>query len=163
MPLKRTQQAMRESRRKALEALRNWFFTGIVVGAPIGITIWLVWSFVSFVDNRIKPLIPEAWNPETYLKFALPGLGIVVAVVGIVAIGRADGQPDRQVDAGLRRAAADARAAGAVDLFGAEAGVRDICLERGVLVQGGGADRVSRARPVGDRLHHQPRAGRRDH
>jgi uncharacterized membrane protein len=87
MPLKRTQEAIRRSRRQALEALRNWFFTGIVVGAPIGITIWLVWSFVSFVDNRIKPLIPVEWNPETYLRFALPGLGIVVAVVGIVAIG----------------------------------------------------------------------------
>jgi uncharacterized membrane protein len=87
MPLRRTQDAIRQSRRKALEALRNWFFTGIVVGAPIGITIWLVWSFVSFVDNRIKPLIPAEWNPETYLRFALPGLGIVVAVVGIVAVG----------------------------------------------------------------------------
>ena len=35
----------------------------------------------------IKPLIPVEWNPETYLRFALPGLGIVVAVVGIVGIG----------------------------------------------------------------------------
>jgi uncharacterized membrane protein len=87
MPLKQTQEAIRQSRRKALETLRNWFFTGIVVGAPIGITIWLVWSFVSFVDNRIKPLIPVEWNPETYLRFALPGLGIVVAVAGIVVIG----------------------------------------------------------------------------
>jgi uncharacterized membrane protein len=87
MPLKGTREATRQSRRKALEALRNWFFTGIVVGAPIGITIWLVWGFVSFVDNRIKPLIPVGWNPETYLRFALPGLGIVVGVLGIVGVG----------------------------------------------------------------------------
>ena len=73
--------------RKPLEWLRNWFITGIVVAAPIGITIWLVWSFVSFVDNRIKPLIPTRWNPETYLQFALPGLGIVVAVVGLTLLG----------------------------------------------------------------------------
>jgi uncharacterized membrane protein len=83
----RTGKAVRASRRKALATLRNWFFTGIVVGAPIGITIWLVWSFVSFVDQQIKPLIPPEWNPETYLKFALPGLGIVVAVLGLTAIG----------------------------------------------------------------------------
>lgn len=83
----RTRNAIRSSRRKAFEALRNWFFTGIVVGAPIGITIWLVWSFVTFVDKRIKPLIPPDWNPETYLKFALPGMGIVVAVVGLTALG----------------------------------------------------------------------------
>ncbi|HVY88163.1 MAG TPA: hypothetical protein VG942_04800, partial [Hyphomonadaceae bacterium] len=83
----RTQEAVRKSRRRALETLRNWFFTGIVVAAPIGITVWLVWSFVSFVDQQIKPLIPTEWNPETYLKFGLPGLGIVVAVIGLIAIG----------------------------------------------------------------------------
>ncbi len=85
--VRRSREAVRVSRRKALETLRNWFFTGIVVGAPIGITIWLVWSFISFVDNRIKPLIPPEWNPETYLEFALPGLGIVIAVMAIVAVG----------------------------------------------------------------------------
>jgi uncharacterized membrane protein len=83
----RTREAIRASRRQAFEALRNWFFTGIVVGAPIGITIWLVWSFVTFVDRRIKPLIPPEWNPETYLRFALPGLGIVVAVLGLTVLG----------------------------------------------------------------------------
>lgn len=74
-------------RRRPLEWLRNWFITGIVVAAPIGITIWLVWSFVTFVDSRIKPLIPARWNPETYLQFALPGLGIVIAVVGLTLLG----------------------------------------------------------------------------
>lgn len=70
-----------------LTTLRNWFFAGVVVAAPIGITIWLVWSFVSFVDQHIKPLIPRQLNPETYLDFGLPGLGIVVAVVGLVVLG----------------------------------------------------------------------------
>ena len=83
----KAQETVRASRRKALETLRNWFFTGIVVGAPIGITIWLVWAFVSFIDKQIKPLIPAEWNPETYLKFALPGLGIVVAVAGLTILG----------------------------------------------------------------------------
>jgi uncharacterized membrane protein len=80
-------EAVHASRRHAIGWLRRSFFTGIVVGAPIGITIWLIWSFVSFVDRRIKPLIPPQWNPETYLQFALPGLGIVVAVVAITLVG----------------------------------------------------------------------------
>jgi len=75
------------SRNRVLDHLRSWFLTGIVVAAPIGITVWLVWSFVSFVDNRVKPLIPRQWNPETYLQFALPGLGIVVGVVALMALG----------------------------------------------------------------------------
>lgn len=74
-------------RSRPFEWLRNWFITGTVIAAPIGITIWLIWSFVSFVDARIKPLIPERWNPETYLQFALPGLGIVIAVLGLTLLG----------------------------------------------------------------------------
>lgn len=73
--------------RSIWDRLRDTFFTGIVVGAPIGITIWLVWSFVSFVDNRITPLIPAAANPQTYLKFAIPGFGIIVAVAGLTLLG----------------------------------------------------------------------------
>lgn len=70
-----------------LAQLRSWFLTGVVVAAPIGITIWLIWSLVSFVDNQVKPLIPRPWNPETYLQFALPGLGIAVGVVSLIALG----------------------------------------------------------------------------
>jgi uncharacterized membrane protein len=80
-------EVVKASRHHAFAWLRTSFFTGIVVGAPIGITIWLIWSFISFVDHRIKPLIPTPWNPETYLKFALPGLGIVVAVVALTLLG----------------------------------------------------------------------------
>jgi uncharacterized membrane protein len=74
-------------RRTIWETLRDSFFTGIVVGAPIGITIWLVWSFISFVDKNIAPMVPTAANPETYLKFAIPGFGIVVAVAGLTLLG----------------------------------------------------------------------------
>ena len=83
---KPTQPAAPPAKTGPLTTLRNWFFAGVVVAAPIGITIWLVWSFVSFVDQHIKPLIPRSLNPETYLDFGLPGLGIVVAVVGPVVV-----------------------------------------------------------------------------
>lgn len=70
-----------------LTALRNWFFAGLVVAAPIGITLWLVWSFVEFVDGAVTPLLPRAWDPETWLGFPLPGLGIVIVVVGLTLLG----------------------------------------------------------------------------
>lgn len=70
-----------------LTALRNWFFAGLVVAAPIGITLWLVWSFVVFVDGAITPLLPRAWDPEIWLGFPLPGLGIIIVVVGLTLIG----------------------------------------------------------------------------
>ncbi|MGF1594600.1 MAG: DUF502 domain-containing protein [Kiloniellaceae bacterium] len=67
--------------------LRNYFFAGILVTAPIAITAWLAWEFVSFVDSRVTPYIPARWNPETYLPFSLPGLGVVVVVSGLIVIG----------------------------------------------------------------------------
>ncbi|MGD1876176.1 MAG: DUF502 domain-containing protein [Kiloniellaceae bacterium] len=67
--------------------LRNYFFAGILVTAPIAITIWLAWEFVTFVDSKVTPYIPVHWNPETYLPFSIPGLGVVVVVFGLIMIG----------------------------------------------------------------------------
>jgi uncharacterized membrane protein len=67
--------------------LRTYFLAGILVTAPASITFWLVWKFVTFVDNRVVPFIPPVWNPQTYLPFDLPGLGLVVSVVGLTFIG----------------------------------------------------------------------------
>jgi uncharacterized membrane protein len=70
-----------------LTRLRNWFLAGVVVAAPLAITIWLMWSVVVLVDTHIVPLIPRAWNPETYLSFELPGLGIITAVLVLTVLG----------------------------------------------------------------------------
>lgn len=67
--------------------LRNYFLAGVLVTAPVSITFWLVWKFVTFVDDRVVPFIPARWNPETYLPFDVPGLGLVVSVVGLTLIG----------------------------------------------------------------------------
>ncbi len=70
-----------------LKRLRNYFFAGVLVTAPIGITIWIAWSFVTFVDDSVMPLIPQKWNPETYLPFGVPGLGVLVVIVALIVIG----------------------------------------------------------------------------
>jgi len=44
-------------------------------------------QFSSRDDDRVTPLIPPAWNPETYLPFGLPGLGLVVLVLALTLIG----------------------------------------------------------------------------
>ncbi len=67
--------------------LRTYFLTGIVVTAPIAITIYLTYVFVTFVDAKITPLIPVRYNPETYLPFGIPGLGVFVAVFALILIG----------------------------------------------------------------------------
>lgn len=67
--------------------LRNYFLAGIVVTAPIGITAYLVSTFVSIVDGWVTPLIPPRYSPETYLPFGVPGFGLICAIVGLILVG----------------------------------------------------------------------------
>lgn len=67
--------------------LRNYFFAGVLVTAPVAITIWATWAFLDFVDARVTPLIPAKWNPETYLPFSVPGIGLVVVLAFLTLVG----------------------------------------------------------------------------
>lgn len=74
-------------RGRARVRLRNYFLTGIVVAAPIGITIYLTWTFVHWVDSRVKPLIPSVYNPDHYLPFSVPGVGLLFAILILTLLG----------------------------------------------------------------------------
>lgn len=67
--------------------LRNNFLTGLVICAPIAITIWLTWTFIHWADSWVKPYIPDRYNPESYIKLAIPGFGLLIAVVVITLVG----------------------------------------------------------------------------
>ena len=74
--------------RKSVTArLRNYFLAGVLLTAPIGITLYVAWLIVDYIDTVVTSLIPTAYNPNTYLPFAIPGLGIVIVVVVLTLIG----------------------------------------------------------------------------
>lgn len=77
----------RERRAGLTARLRGYFLAGVLVTAPIGITCYLAWLFLVFVDDKVKPLIPARYNPEYYLPFSIPGLGLIVLLVGLTMIG----------------------------------------------------------------------------
>ena len=79
--------APQRSRMSFSQRLRTYMFAGILVTAPIFITFYLAWLFITFVDSKINPLIPAKYNPETYLPFAVPGLGLLVLIVGLMLVG----------------------------------------------------------------------------
>ena len=66
---------------------RNYFLTGLIVTGPVAITFYLTWGFVNWVDNLVRPFVPVAYRPETYLPFGLPGSGLIVAVVALTLLG----------------------------------------------------------------------------
>ncbi len=67
--------------------LRNYLLTGILVTAPIAITFYIAWLGINFVDSRVIPLIPEKYNPETYLPFDILGLGLVIVIIALMLVG----------------------------------------------------------------------------
>ena len=70
-----------------LAAIRTYFLTGLIVAGPVAITIYLTWSFVTWVDGWVTPLIPASYLPETYLPFQIPGFGLIVALIGLTLVG----------------------------------------------------------------------------
>lgn len=76
------------SRRGRLAArLRAYFLAGILITAPLGLTIYIAWVFITWVDGQVIPLLPARYNPENYLPFSVPGVGLVIVLVGLTAIG----------------------------------------------------------------------------
>lgn len=67
--------------------LRAYFFAGILITAPISITFYIAWNVIHFVDGRVAGLIPADYNPNTYLPFSIPGLGLIVAITMLTLIG----------------------------------------------------------------------------
>ena len=69
------------------QRIRTYFFTGLAVTAPIGITIYLSLIFINLIDDNVKNLVPIKYNPDTYLPFNIPGTGLIVAVFSLILIG----------------------------------------------------------------------------
>ena len=75
------------TRSPALTRLRNYFLTGFIVVAPLAITVYLIWTFIGWVDGWVIPYVPKVYNPNTYLPFGVPGVGLLVAIILITLIG----------------------------------------------------------------------------
>ena len=63
--------------------IRNYFFTGVVVLIPIGLTIYLS----KFLINTSSKILPSQINPNYYLPFNIPGLEIIISIIFITIIG----------------------------------------------------------------------------
>ena len=67
--------------------LRAYFLTGLVIAAPLVLTITITWWIVQWIDNFVDPFIPPIYRPDSYLRFSIPGFGLIVAVAVITLLG----------------------------------------------------------------------------
>jgi uncharacterized membrane protein len=74
-------------RANLMHRLRNYFLTGTIIAAPLFLTIYITWTFVTWVDHLVTPFIPPIYRPDTYLPFAVPGFGLVVGLVFLTLLG----------------------------------------------------------------------------
>ncbi|MSQ87512.1 MAG: DUF502 domain-containing protein [Alphaproteobacteria bacterium] len=74
--------------RRSLGArLSNYFFAGILVTAPIGITIYTAWAVISWVDETVAGVLPARYSPNTYLPVDVPGVGLIMLAVAMTLVG----------------------------------------------------------------------------
>ena len=74
---------LKKKKTSFLNKLRNYFFTGVVVLIPIGITLYLTKFIIQISSN----IIPKEINPNHYLPFSVPGLEILLSILLITLIG----------------------------------------------------------------------------
>lgn len=66
--------------------LRRYLVAGLLVWLPLGVTLLVVRLLVSWMDNSLL-LIPEAYRPDVLLGFHIPGLGVLLSVLIVLATG----------------------------------------------------------------------------
>jgi len=70
-----------------LSGIRSSFLTGLVVIAPIWLTIWFIWSLAGFVDGVVLPLVPDRFKPDQFIGINLRGLGVIIFLIFTVIVG----------------------------------------------------------------------------
>src|SRR5262249_20943770 len=80
-------EAGRSHHHSLVARLRNYFLTGLILVGPLYITVSLTWWFINWVDDLVRPFIPMAYRPETYLPVKIPGLGLIAALVALTLLG----------------------------------------------------------------------------
>jgi len=66
--------------------IKRWFFTGVILLAPIMVTIYLFITIVRSMDSLIS-LAPVAWQPDQLLGFHFPGLGVAFTFAIVLLTG----------------------------------------------------------------------------
>ncbi|UWQ20621.1 DUF502 domain-containing protein [Jannaschia sp. W003] len=83
----------RPPRTSPFARIRNNFLTGLIVIAPIGLTFWLIWSVIGWIDGFVLPFVPRRYNPEIWLLENLDvdvdirGIGVAFFLVFTVFVG----------------------------------------------------------------------------
>lgn len=60
--------------------MKRYLFTGLLIWIPVAITVWVFSVLIAILDSTLT-LLPEAWQPESWLGYSVPGLGVVLTLL----------------------------------------------------------------------------------
>lgn len=67
--------------------IRAYFFTGILVTAPVAITFYMAYKVIFFIDRGVNQILPPQFKLDSFLPFTIPGLGLIILVVALIVVG----------------------------------------------------------------------------
>jgi uncharacterized membrane protein len=76
----------RKTRVRLRENFQRYFLAGLLVFLPVVITLWFLGWVIALLDGLLD-VLPAGVHPNTYLPFAIPGLGALVTVTLILFLG----------------------------------------------------------------------------
>lgn len=67
--------------------IKNYFFTGVIVAAPVAITIYMSYHLIIWINDVTSRLIPQKWSIGNFVPYAVPGLGLLLLLIMLFLIG----------------------------------------------------------------------------
>lgn len=66
--------------------MKRYFVTGLLIWVPLGITLWVLDLLIGTLDQSLL-LLPAEWQPEAWIGMRIPGLGVILTALVILATG----------------------------------------------------------------------------
>lgn len=76
-----------DENKSLFRSIRNGIITGIIVVLPVAATITFISWVVTGVDGFVLKYLPPVWNPKNYIGFAIPGIGLLIGLIGLWLLG----------------------------------------------------------------------------
>ncbi|MBR6409495.1 MAG: DUF502 domain-containing protein [Alphaproteobacteria bacterium] len=73
--------------RRFFSRIKTYLFTGILVTAPVGITFYIAYKLIIYIDKWSNAIVPPQFRLNEYLGFDVPGLGVAVIITALILIG----------------------------------------------------------------------------
>lgn len=76
-----------EKKTKFWSKLKSYFLTGVIVAAPVAITVYMAYHLVIWINGATSRLIPQQWKIGDVVPYAIPGCGLFLLIVALIFIG----------------------------------------------------------------------------